>query len=63
MTDEWRARGITNGNGRLTFAEVEEIRRLYIPGRGGNAAELAHAYGISRRYVSLLARGLWRKTA
>lgn len=66
MAAKGRARGVTgraNVNARLTREQVEEVVACYVPGRGGNAAELATKYGITPQYVSQLARGIWRKSA
>ncbi len=46
----------------LSDAQVEEMRDAY-QGRRGEIAELAASYGISANQVSLILRGLRRKTA
>lgn len=55
------------GSKRLTAAQVADIRARYVPGRQaghgvrtGTAAELAAEFGITKQYVSQLARGIWR---
>jgi hypothetical protein len=42
---------------RLTMEQVEEIRRDYIHGKGGNCMELAKKYGISQDYLRSVAKG------
>ena len=46
---------------KLTEASADEIRRLFRPGRGGNAAELAAQFGVSRALVRAVGAGTaWR---
>lgn len=59
-------RGTRNKNAKLTWDQVQEIRRRYRvihPARstGDSSSELAREFGITQQYVSQLARGLWRK--
>ena len=64
-----RALGVRSGNGRLTSAQVAEIRRRHIPGvhparrTGGSSTELAREFNITRQYVGQLVRHEWRKVA
>lgn len=55
-------RGEQIGNSKLTADDVEEMRRLYKPGKLGNKSEfsltgLARRYGISFQQVSRIVRG------
>lgn len=70
MVAKGRGRGVAgtaNRNAKLTAEQVAEIRARYRPAPnshgGGNAAELAEEFGISRPYVYTLVRFEWRKTA
>lgn len=62
-------KGFTNPNTRLTFDQVQEIRRRYRiwpAGRGGtrsNARALAAEFGVCKQYVTELVAGKWRKAA
>ncbi|MGW5519089.1 HNH endonuclease signature motif containing protein [Nocardia africana] len=65
-----KALGIDSSNGRLTWEEVCEIRRRWIPGWAaghgvstGNTGELAEEFGCSRRQIISIGRGEWRKHA
>lgn len=46
---------------KLSTAEVAEIRRRKADGE--RSIEIALRFGITREYVNLLARNLWRKRA
>lgn len=58
-------RGEASGNCKLTDEQVAEIRRRYKvvhPARrtGCSASELAAEFGVSKQYISQLARYVWR---
>lgn len=63
------ARGLENWNARLTYDQVSEIRRRYVPGTrasrrtGCSSAELAAEFGITPQYVGQLFADQWRKAA
>lgn len=42
---------------KLTAAQVLEIRKRYVPGRGGGAFALAREYGINPEYLRIVATG------
>jgi hypothetical protein len=49
--------GERNSHARLTEAQVLEIRRDYIPGKGGNKRELAAKYGVGMGLIVTVANG------
>lgn len=55
------ARGSRNANARLTFDQVEEIRRRL--DEGERVAAVAQEFGITRQYAWQLGQRLWRQTA
>lgn len=75
MRDMWskgrgaRTHGVASGNGRLTSAQVAEIRRRHVPGvhparrSGSSSTELAREFGVTRQYIGQLVAGKWRAVA
>jgi hypothetical protein len=61
-----RAENLRRGKGtKLTLAQVQEIRRRYIPGTGfvnrGNSKELAKEYKINRAHLMSIINRTWWK--
>lgn len=60
------AKGEQNGNSKLTQTQVEEIRKLYTPGKAGYKSEysvmgLARKYGVGTSTVHSIVRNqIWR---
>lgn len=50
-----RRYGTNNHNAKLTFDQVEEIRKAYVPGQI-KQADLAKQYGVSQRLISIITR-------
>jgi hypothetical protein len=61
--------GIRSGNAKLTWDQVQEIRRRHVPGihparrTGGSSTELAAEFGVTKQYVWQLSSGKWRNVA
>lgn len=71
MASKGRGRGVEgaeNHNNHLTWEQVQDIRRRYVPaevpGRWhrGNVAELAEEFNTSKGYIYSLVRMDWRKS-
>lgn len=63
-----KALGIKSSNGRLTWEQVQDIRRRHVKGRAaghgvktGNTRELAEEFGVCKQYILDLVREDWRK--
>lgn len=62
------ALGLSSGNGRLTWEQVQDIRRRHVKGRAaghgvktGNTRELSEEFGVTKQYILDLVREDWRK--